>query len=214
MEAHSVEQGLRNAVSESRRVWNADQQQRRHLLDEAKQYTVGAEGQLLTQQQRLRIHEEKLHDMLARFTAYEGKLDRLRSAGDCNALAVAISTDDPERQRLRSYKERWNHVKSIEGGLRLRDVPWPFFSVVDGSTTSITKADLEAFLFHPVRETLTKSRREMIRTEILRWHPDKFHPQILSKVIAEDCGTVQLIAGEVARFLMELNYELENWDMQ
>jgi len=50
-----------------------------------------------------------------------------------------------------------------------------------------------------------KNRRERVRMEILKWHPDKFNAKVLGKVI--DAAQVAEGAGLVARFLTQIMEE-------
>ncbi|KZP08296.1 hypothetical protein FIBSPDRAFT_712785, partial [Athelia psychrophila] len=67
----------------------------------------------------------------------------------------------------------------------------------------ITLQRVREFVFHPLRKGMVlKSRRDRVRAEMLKWHPDKFNAKVLSKVV--DAEQVTEAAGQVARFLTEI----------
>lgn len=51
----------------------------------------------------------------------------------------------------------------------------------------------------------SRSRRDRVRVEILKWHPDKFNAKVLPKVI--NAAQVAEGAGLVARFLTQIMEE-------
>ncbi|KAI0065010.1 hypothetical protein BV25DRAFT_1775703, partial [Artomyces pyxidatus] len=84
------------------------------------------------------------------------------------------------------------------------NIPWPFarnLSTID----EITVETVSEFIFHPLRTCAEgKSRRDRVRAEMLRWHPDKFNAKVMPRIIECEREIVQLAAGAVARVLTEL----------
>ncbi|KAI0654535.1 hypothetical protein C8Q70DRAFT_884765, partial [Cubamyces menziesii] len=69
----------------------------------------------------------------------------------------------------------------------------------------ITLERVHEFVFHPSRHTIVeKTRKEVLKTELLRWHPDKFDALIHRKVRSEDWGRTKEAAGLVARWITRL----------
>ena|SRR5882762_11112269 len=91
-------------------------------------------------------------------------------------------------------------------------LPWPMLGAFAAEPSDITRQRVEEFVYHPLRRGMElKNRRERVRMEILKWHPDKFNAKVLGKVI--DAAQVAEGAGLVARFLtqiMEEETEKEN----
>lgn len=109
------------------------------------------------------------------------------------------------QRQFGEYEAKWAELK--EGRelppLSFEILPWPVLGLPAYDPSDITLARVEEFVFHPLRSGLEmKSRRDRVRAEILRWHPDKFNAKVLGKVIRPDF--VSEGAGVVARFLNEI----------
>jgi hypothetical protein len=128
----------------------------------------------------------------------------LFSAGDAGSI----------RRQFEEYDGKWQELK--DGGdlplLRFDILPWPVLGSAVTGPSDITLQRIQEFVYHPLRRGMeSKSRRDRVRMEILKWHPDKFNAKILGKVIDPD--QVAEGAGLVARFLtqiMEEETEKEN----
>jgi hypothetical protein len=73
------------------------------------------------------------------------------------------------------------------------------------STSDITRQRVQAFVFHPLRaDADIKSRRDRVRAEILKWHPDKFDAKVVGAVIDTEKDQVKEGAGVVARILTQI----------
>ncbi|KAI9429198.1 hypothetical protein H4582DRAFT_1797880, partial [Lactarius indigo] len=88
--------------------------------------------------------------------------------------------------------------------LGFSDIPWPLFCVAT-SAADITPAHVQEFLCHPQRESVQSvGLAKTIRSEMLRWHPDKFNGKVLNEVMESDREAVREAAGEIARILVQL----------
>ncbi|KAH7882462.1 hypothetical protein F5I97DRAFT_1816957 [Phlebopus sp. FC_14] len=85
-------------------------------------------------------------------------------------------------------------------------LPWPFLAHVQFSTPDqITYEAVQAFIFHPHHPSaVVQSRRERVRVEVLRFHPDKFNTRILPKVKESQRAIAREVAGAVARILTRI----------
>ncbi|KAG2068768.1 hypothetical protein BDR04DRAFT_1102663 [Suillus decipiens] len=64
---------------------------------------------------------------------------------------------------------------------------------------------MEEFIFHPLRPGMeTKSRKDRLKGEILRFHPDKFNSHIVRKLRECDREKAIEIAGALARMLTDM----------
>ncbi|KAI0354439.1 hypothetical protein OH77DRAFT_1360973, partial [Trametes cingulata] len=69
----------------------------------------------------------------------------------------------------------------------------------------ITYERVREFLFHPFRNTIEgKSPKDVLKVEVMRWHPDKFDVQIRPKVREEHWEKTREAAGLVARWVTRL----------
>lgn len=115
-----------------------------------------------------------------------------------------------ERKRKRdvdardTYDRRWVDLlnsKSVDLGFG--DVPWP----VQGTTevSQVTAETISAFLF-PSGSDVGKgrTRKEVLREEMLRFHPDKFEGRVMARIRSEDRDSVREGANAVARAVMTL----------
>lgn len=101
----------------------------------------------------------------------------------------------------RSYEDRWDTILASSGPLTFHVIPWPLVSH-PLSTKDILHNGIMAFLLSPLHSG-EQSRKDRIRTALLRWHPDRFQ-KILARVVDEDVDEVEDGVGIVARCLNEL----------
>lgn len=79
------------------------------------------------------------------------------------------------------------------------DVPWPVFEDVR-RIEDVTQERVLAFVFHPVHAHVQcEEPAKAVRSEIFRWHPDKFNGKVLNRVVEGDREAVKETAGHVAR---------------
>ena len=119
-----------------------------------------------------------------------------------------------------SYEDRWHQLltNSNEAGITLRftSIPWPM-ETQPTSVDDIKAAEIRAFLLSsramrpPVKLSGTepqeklspvndlKTRQAVLRTALLRWHPDKVLPKFLSWVEEDERAAVKDGVGRVIR---------------
>ncbi|KZT21455.1 hypothetical protein NEOLEDRAFT_745031 [Neolentinus lepideus HHB14362 ss-1] len=105
--------------------------------------------------------------------------------------------------------------------LGFSDIPWPIAlskkSAISASIDDITLDSISLFLFSMLEswpsttdnaenatDKETKTRKEIVRETLLRFHPDKFEGRVLRRVKEEDKEKVREAVGKVARALNEL----------
>jgi hypothetical protein len=101
----------------------------------------------------------------------------------------------------RAYEARWASMAASSEPLTFHAVPWPLASRPTG-TEGIIPMGITAFLLSPLHSQ-NQTRKDRIRSALLRWHPDRFH-KFLVRVVEEDKTSVQEGAGIVVRCLNEL----------
>lgn len=107
-----------------------------------------------------------------------------------------------------TYDRRWVELlKSKSVNLGFGDVPWPVQGRIDVSR--VTAETISAFLFPSSSDDgKGRTRKEVLREEMLRFHPDKFEGRVMRRVRSEDKEAVREGANAVARavmYLMDLN---------
>jgi hypothetical protein len=110
-------------------------------------------------------------------------------------------------QRLRTYERKWDELrkKSVaDEQLRFCHVPWPVFEDVR-RVDDVTRERVLAFVLH--ERAQGEGQAKAVRSEMLRWHPDKFNGKVLPKVIEGDREAVRETAGHVARILTTFSAE-------
>jgi len=115
-----------------------------------------------------------------------------------------------ERERKRhldardTYDRRWSELlnsKSVDLGFG--DVPWPVPGGVEMS--QVTTETISAFLFPSGSDVgRGRTRKEVLREEMLRFHPDKFEGRVMPRIRSKDRDSVREGANAVARAVMTL----------
>ena len=88
--------------------------------------------------------------------------------------------------------------------MRYSDFPLPVFASSVLAPAAITYQAVEEFVFSPLRRgAASKSRKEILRAEILRWHPDKFlgSGTVLSTVHLNDQEDLKQAAVAIGQHL-------------
>ncbi|KDQ54517.1 hypothetical protein JAAARDRAFT_38188 [Jaapia argillacea MUCL 33604] len=105
-----------------------------------------------------------------------------------------------------NHESTWSHILRPPSSLSFSMIPWPTNPQPE-MPADITPNAIRDMLFSG-HHSGEKSRKDRIRTALLRWHPDKFG-RVLQRVKAEDKEIVREGVGIVARCLNEL-LEKEN----
>jgi hypothetical protein len=110
-------------------------------------------------------------------------------------------------QRILTYERKWDELRKngvADEQIRFCHVPWPVFGDVR-RVDDVTRERVLAFVLHE-RERGDEQARA-VRSEMLRWHPDKFNGKVLRKVIEGDREAVRDTAGHVVRILTRFSAE-------
>ena len=86
--------------------------------------------------------------------------------------------------------------------LRFKTIPWPMLSPPSGPDDLTTNA-VGNFVLSP-HHSQDKSRKDRLKEQLLRWHPDRFENKWMAKVNQEEKDAVKNGAGQVVRALNEL----------
>lgn len=71
-----------------------------------------------------------------------------------------------------SYESRWTAIVSSCEALSFEEIPWPVL-VPPREAADVTADKISTFILHPAHSS-HQSRKERIRSALLRWHPDRF----------------------------------------
>ncbi len=191
--ARPVEEDLRKAEAARRR---AEDEVFARLLEEDRRKAEEAHRQAMEQEERQRQAERESTERARR------KRERLEE--ECEAAHSNLAA------RLCLYEDKWAFLQSnavkIEN-ISFFAIPWPSFEDIR-CVGDITKERVIAFMCHPLREHIQcagERQARCLRSEIMRWHPDKFEGKVLGKVAEGDREAAKEAAGEVARILTVLN---------
>ncbi|KAF9459718.1 hypothetical protein BDZ94DRAFT_1267516 [Collybia nuda] len=107
------------------------------------------------------------------------------------------------------YELKWEELKVNKAQLQpqqltLTQLPWPVFEFVTDPDI-ITYGAVHAFVFNEMRPgAKNKTKRDRLRPEILRYHPDKFNSNILPLVHPDHVEGVMIAADRVVKLLNHL----------
>lgn len=177
-----------------------------------------AEEEMVVEERRRRRKREA-EERRRRHAAREERRERERreqeERHEQETLRRRAAADATLAQRVTEwhhfYEERWAVLRA---DVRLRplgfsDIPWPLFGIAT-SGEDITLLRIQEFLCHPQREAVQSAgQAKSIRSEMLRWHPDKFNGKVLNMVVEGDREAVKEAAGNVARILTQLATEMQ-----
>lgn len=152
----------------------------------------------------LREHEAKME----RARRHEEEMRREREAEMERGREAARNAQmEAEIEFLKVYDFKWEHIKTKSSSIPLiyaQEVPWPVLFPLQ-SLEQIVVQNVAPFFLHPGRVGLQgKTQREILKAEMLRWHPDKFNNTVLSKIPEVDVELARDAAGRVARILTQM----------
>ncbi|KII92265.1 hypothetical protein PLICRDRAFT_172374 [Plicaturopsis crispa FD-325 SS-3] len=161
------------------------------------------------QRERQKQDAEARARMRAREAAEREAAKKERAvAEEARRLAQLRAAQKPAHAHiLKLYDDKWNELKARPDlrGIHFFELPWPIVQEGVPSADEITRARIEEFVFHPGRAGFAgKTRRERVRMELLKWHPDKFEAVILPKMEAAERERTREAGGLVARMLMDV----------
>ncbi|KAF9220781.1 hypothetical protein BS17DRAFT_301820 [Gyrodon lividus] len=120
-----------------------------------------------------------------------GRRDKARTEG----IRAELKLQEQEREKMErweSYEGRWRRVSASTEPLVFADFPWPLRDrIIDRDPSHLEKQSVSDFLFESlsVRSNIT-TKKERIRSSLLRWHPDKIS-RVLDRVVHGDVELVR-----------------------
>ncbi|KAG7446358.1 uncharacterized protein BT62DRAFT_931807 [Guyanagaster necrorhizus] len=115
--------------------------------------------------------------------------------------------ESPSATLYRLYESKWADLKAGNtmsiGHLTFMTFPWPTLERISGEV-NLTFQNVRDFLLDPARpNSKDKSKKDILKEELLRWHPDKFI-KVLPLVCENDREMVGTAAKTIGRLMMEL----------
>lgn len=166
------------------------------------------------EREKARMIEEEIRRIQARVQKKK-ESERQRLAEEkWRATEVQKESQKQERARAdvgtsdvwRTYEARWASIAASSEPLTFCTIPWPLTSP-PSDAAGILPAGIISFLLSPLHSK-NQTRKERIRSALLRWHPDRFR-KFYDRVVEAERESVQEGVGIVARCLNEL-MEREN----
>ena len=195
-EERRVEEELRTKEEKERRRRNKreaeERRQRRAAREERKQEQERLEQERIEQERREQERQRREREQQ-------------------EALRQSQNAASQVTEWLRCYEEKWAVLRADVqlNPLAFYDIPWPLFGIPT-TAEDITLVRVQEFLCHPQRESVQSAGLvKSLRSEMLRWHPDKFNAKMLNKVMEGDREAVLEAAGKIARFLTQLTAEIQ-----
>ena len=197
------EEDLRKAEATRRR---AEKEVLTRLIEKDKRKAWEAHCRAMEQERQRQAEQEAMErkrreqEERQRQAEQEAKEHRERERRKREAALSSLITP------LRVYENRWAELRSSNtvdvGPLRFHDIPWPSFDQVR-SVEDLTEERILAFVsqLHEHIQGPGGGHAKSLRSEMLRWHPDKFDGQVLEKVIESDRDAVRNGAGHISRIL-------------
>jgi hypothetical protein len=187
-------------AQEMRRLFREAAARQREAHAKAERERLAREEEEQRQKEERERREREEHLRLQREEAERKEAER-REAERREAERV--------RQKFTLYDAKWAALKSGDDSLALdfSQLPWPVLDITPTSSVDITYDRLQAFVFHPLRHSMEgKSRRERLKMDVLKWHPDKFEAKVLGKVVECQLQRAMVLeaAGIVARLLTQM----------
>lgn len=171
------------------------------------------------ERERVEVERRRAREVKEREEALKGEKDWVRSGGvlrdaegrrdHARTAEVRKLVEEEEAQRRAlerwaTYEAAWTKLNSSIELLSFADIPWP---LVNKPTDPMQLRDRNAvaqFLFETLHIPGVKSsRKDRVRTSLLRWHPDKLGA-LLARVREDDVEAVKDAVDAVVIVLMEL----------
>ena len=112
--------------------------------------------------------------------------------------------------KLASYEARWEFfcTKNKEKPVKISNVPW--ILPMENNTTNnktLTSEDLGNILLQGADSY--EEKRQILRRELIRWHPDKFTAQFGKVLVDEDRERILEAVTGMSQLLTQLHTEIQ-----
>jgi hypothetical protein len=146
---------------------------------------------------KAKIAQEQARRVQARQIKEQERIKQLRAS----EREARSKSDEQILDAWRTYETQWAEISTSSGPLTFQKIPWPV-SLPPPNLSGLTPASIVMFLFSSLHSQ-GQSRKERVRSALLRWHPDRFR-RLLSRVTEAEKSAVEEGVGIVARCLNDL----------
>lgn len=226
-EEEEKEEAQREAIREIHRQRLADEQRQ---LREAMRARAAEEAQkkeelLARQREEERLREEERRLKEAERLRWQEEIRRMQQDNEAEQIRIREAQEQAEKERAERearerearlqqlftvYEGKWTQLKDAPetvSPFSAGALPWPLINP-PRTFDDFNVDNIKEFLFHPLRPVPKgKSRRDLVRAELLRWHPDKFNARVLTKVIEAERDPVCEAAGMIVRIMNDITKE-------
>ena len=221
-EARAQEEARKKAELEAQRAREELERQAHEarMREEEASRRAALEAQAREEEARCFAEEmARMHQQLEAHQARDPRLWRdvsmqdVSSGSGPSASDVSMAEEEPvptptpppsqptDADRWNLYEWKWDALKGDVGLLVFSQLPWPVLHDVH-TIHDLTPERFSEFLFSAERPGYeAKTKKERVKNELLRFHPDKYDGKILGKVCVEDHALVKEAVGRVTRFL-------------
>jgi hypothetical protein len=200
------------------RAWEAECRFKKNIDEQRRAARVRREAE---EARRAREREEELRKERETRERFKRQEEEKRARERAQQEAEEREREELERKRVEAERKRevilqryahyenlWAVLKSpterasiLDSSVSGDSLPWPILlNLTD--LGQICYDNIREFLFHPLRPgTEGKTRAEVVKGEMLRWHGDKFNTLVLPKVLEGQREPVRMYAEEVSKIL-------------
>lgn len=198
-------------IEESLRLAEEARREKLRREEEARKAAEETRRQFEEREKARREREQRDREEAARCARQrEEEIRRLQEeARRAQEAADEAAAETKLRDDLDLYDRKWEELKRNRdlSSLIFTELPWPLLFPI-ASPAQITYEGVQEFVFHPLRKGLDgKTRRERVKAEVLRFHPDKFTTIVLGKVRDWERDLAAEASGVVARILTRMMTE-------
>ncbi|KDR68957.1 hypothetical protein GALMADRAFT_215516 [Galerina marginata CBS 339.88] len=128
-----------------------------------------------------------------------------------------MSAIENRQVHFNRYDKSWNELRSgnhllCKGSLSFSQIPWPILGAGPFRLLDLTEEKINQFITHKERVGSVPDLTTILRTELLRWHSDKFSIAVLPLVMARDAEVVKeglhLVVVELTAMKMKLRNKM------
>ncbi|OJT10615.1 Reticulocyte-binding protein 2 -like protein [Trametes pubescens] len=194
---------------EERQRKEAQERRRREQEERYVRQQEEAARRAQEEQERKRREEQERAAREAEEAARRAQEEQERNAREQWERQAQEANTQWGRTICRLYEVKWQKLKEEPvKDVRFFEFPFPIAAETCDDPSDITLERVREFLFWPQRPDCEgKTKREILKIEVLRWHPDKFESRVGPKVLPADWKRTKEAAELVARWVTTLMAE-------
>jgi hypothetical protein len=157
----------------AKRIW-IEMEGRRKDKERAASFTAAKQAAHAAAKKKSKLEDESKQNK-DNYYKQEQKQQQEKKEKEDAAWRAAKSAGAASLKRA-SYEARWEFfcTKNKDKIATFDDIPWILTPFPSSSTTNTFLSELEQVLLHNAADNGGDSKRQILRRELIRWHPDKF----------------------------------------